>query len=398
MYMLGEVFSKAIPFLLLPYLTRVLGPAGYGELSLYQVIAALLIVALSLSQDGAVARYYYAYGKRAIGLINFTGVLYSSVIYLIICVVSFVTASEILFVCASVSYTQSIISNQLTIRQMQRKVKEYLYIQVFNSLFSAFLTVLLFEIFNASALGRLYIVMLVNLLTIILAVMVVAGGASESFRKVRINRKKIKISLLFILSFGTPLIIHNLSLFSKGQLDRVFVYNLYSEEQLGLYSVGFQIASILAIILMAAQKSLTPYYFEALKKKSLEFCDIRKLLFYIIIVIPLPAILAYMLPSSVYAYVFGDNFVESKVYACIFLLGIAMNAPYFLLANYLFYHGKTVAVSIGTGVSSALHIVLIATLGSSNLKMMAFTLFITNSFTICLIYFFCRRYSQGLQK
>ena len=143
--MLGEVLAKAIPFLLLPYLTRVLGPAGYGELSLYQVIAALLVIALSMSQDGAIARYYYVYGKRAIGLVNVAGILFSSVIFLLVCVVSFITASEVLFVCASVSYTQSIISNQLTMRQMQKKVKEYLCIQVFNTVFSAVFTVFLFE-------------------------------------------------------------------------------------------------------------------------------------------------------------------------------------------------------------------------------------------------------------
>lgn len=386
--MFGEVLSKAIPFLLLPYLTRVLGPAGYGELSLYQVITALLIVALSLSQDGAIARYYYVYGKRAIGLINFTGVLYSSFIFLLVCVVSFITASEVLFVCASVSYTQSIISNQLIMRQMQKKVKEYLYIQVFNTVFSAVFTVFLFETLAPSALGRLYIVILVNLLTITLAIMVVSGGAQQSFEKVRINRKKMKSSLLFILAFGIPLIIHNLSLFSKGQLDRVFVYSLYSEEQLGVYSAGFQIASILTIILMAANKSLIPYYYEALKKKSISFHDIRRWVLYTLLLAPLPAIVAYMLPSSVYAYVLGNDFAESKVYASIFLLGIAMNVPYFILGNYLFYHGKTGAVSISTGLSSALHIGLITTLGASSLNLMACSLFITNFFTMCLVYYF----------
>ena len=32
-YLLGELFAKALPFLLLPYLTRKLGAAGFGELS-----------------------------------------------------------------------------------------------------------------------------------------------------------------------------------------------------------------------------------------------------------------------------------------------------------------------------------------------------------------------------
>ena len=32
-YLLGELAAKALPFLLLPYLTRKFGAAGYGDLS-----------------------------------------------------------------------------------------------------------------------------------------------------------------------------------------------------------------------------------------------------------------------------------------------------------------------------------------------------------------------------
>ena len=34
-YVVGEMTAKAVPFLLLPYLTRVLGTKGFGDLSYY---------------------------------------------------------------------------------------------------------------------------------------------------------------------------------------------------------------------------------------------------------------------------------------------------------------------------------------------------------------------------
>ncbi len=43
-YLFGELFAKALPFLLLPYLTRKLGVAGFGELSFYQTVFSLLVI------------------------------------------------------------------------------------------------------------------------------------------------------------------------------------------------------------------------------------------------------------------------------------------------------------------------------------------------------------------
>ena len=41
-YLLGELAAKALPFLLLPYLTRKFGAAGYGDLSYWQTLLSLL--------------------------------------------------------------------------------------------------------------------------------------------------------------------------------------------------------------------------------------------------------------------------------------------------------------------------------------------------------------------
>ncbi len=49
-YLIGELASKSIPFLLLPYFSRKLGVAGYGELSYYQTFAALFVILSGLAK------------------------------------------------------------------------------------------------------------------------------------------------------------------------------------------------------------------------------------------------------------------------------------------------------------------------------------------------------------
>jgi len=76
-YLLGELAAKALPFLLLPYLTRKFGAAGYGDLSYWQTLLSLLVIVFSLSQDGALTRYFYVYGKRNLPNVLRTGGLYT---------------------------------------------------------------------------------------------------------------------------------------------------------------------------------------------------------------------------------------------------------------------------------------------------------------------------------
>lgn len=76
-YVLGEMTAKAVPFLLLPYLTRVLGTTGFGDLSYYLSLTAFIVIGMSLSQNGALTRYFYVYGRHGLGNIMLAGGLYS---------------------------------------------------------------------------------------------------------------------------------------------------------------------------------------------------------------------------------------------------------------------------------------------------------------------------------
>lgn len=96
-YLIAELSAKCVPFLLLPYLSRKLGLEGFGELSYYQIFLSLFVIIIGLSQDSAVARYFYAYGRRSLNLVVNTGYLYSISIGSVIILFCWIIKSEILF-------------------------------------------------------------------------------------------------------------------------------------------------------------------------------------------------------------------------------------------------------------------------------------------------------------
>lgn len=146
-YLIGELLNKVLPFLLLPYLTRKLGAEGFGELSYYLTILALLSIFIGLSQDGAVTRYFYFYGNKALDLIIKVGYLYNIIFSSICLLIAWVLKSEIIAYITLIATVNSFLSVQLAIRQVQKQPIPYIIIQFLSSVSMVILTICMLEFF-----------------------------------------------------------------------------------------------------------------------------------------------------------------------------------------------------------------------------------------------------------
>mgnify|MGYP003604762472 FL=1 len=144
-YLVGELINKSLPFLLLPYLTRKLGAEGFGELSYYLTILALLGICIGLSQEGAVTRYFYFYGNKAIDLIVRAGYLYNILFSTACLIISWILKSEIIAYITLIATFNSFLSVQLALRQAQKQPIPYIMIQFLSSVSLVVFTVLMLE-------------------------------------------------------------------------------------------------------------------------------------------------------------------------------------------------------------------------------------------------------------
>lgn len=389
-YLIGELINKALPFLLLPYLTRKLGAEGFGELSYYLTILALLSIFIGLSQEGAVTRYFYFYGNKAINLIIRAGYLYNILFSIVCLIVAWVLKSEIIAYITLIATFNSFLSVQLALRQAQKQPIPYIVIQFLSSISMVVLTVIMLEyVAGNQVINRLLALLFSSALVFFITYFFI--NKKFKFKK-DFSLKNYKIALLYLFSFGIPLILHQLSFFMKGQVDRIFIYKLYSTTELGVYSAGVQIASILTIFFMALNKAIVPYYYEGLKNKKLTIDKIKKYTLISFIFISLPAVICYILPNIFFIWFLGSQFSEVQFYTILFLIGYGLTLPYLILVNYLFFYGKNRLIASVTFLTSVVYLVLLVVLSGISIKYIPFSLIFSNLLMVIILWVMIKKY------
>lgn len=388
-YVVGEMTAKAVPFLLLPYLTRVLGTTGFGDLSYYLSLTAFIVIAMSLSQNGALTRYFYVYGRHGLGNILLAGGLYSVGVLLIGTAISWLLHSELLFYCFFTAFLQTLIQNQLALWQCQKRPFSYLTIQLGLALGNLLWTVLIFQFFAGDTTDkvaqRLIAIILAHGVTFVAAL---AWAKYQFIIKFRFTPKRLKLGLGYILTLGLPLLLHGLSYTIKGQLDRVLIHERFSSHELGIYSAGVQVASSLTIVIMAVNSALVPHLYERLKSQRMTVMQLHRLFWLSLMVPVMLTAMAWAMPSSLMAWLLGADFAQSQYYVVMFVLAFSLIIPYLLLVNFLFYHAKSAQISLCSVISTVVYLVALWVLSSVSLAVVPYATIISGVVILPLLYYY----------
>lgn len=389
-YLFGELVSKSIPFLLLPYLSRKLGVEGFGELSYYQTFLALFAIFIGLSQDGAVARYFYRYGKRSLDLVVTTGYAYTITIGALGLIACWVAKSEIMFYLVLSSIFQVFLVVQLSIRQCQKQALPYTLIQLGSAITNAVFTVLMLEIYETALVEkRILAILFGNILIFVFSYLLFLSKYKTTKRA--FNLLQYKKALMFIVAFGFPLLFHIGSGYLKNYADRLLVYEVYGSTLLGLYSMGINIALILSTLITAINKATIPYYFEGIKNRSITKESACKFTLLSFVVVPIPVVLCLLFPSETFSWLLGEGFEGSKYYIAVFLLAKSLSIPYIFLANYLFFYGKTRSIAICSVFSVVVYVISLMILSTFGVEYIPFATVISEIVILFPLYFMVKK-------
>lgn len=355
LYMIGNLFNKAIAFITIPIFTRLLTTSEYGITQTYLSWVSILTLIVGLSLGNSIRSAYVdfrddieGYVSSIFGLSLLSFLLSSTLI--IAGAMRFAEIDMVLVVCCLIqSYCQFVFTT-ITTKYMMKVdyLKKTLLLALPNLIIQI---IAIICIVNIGDFPKYY-----GYIIPYMAVYLAVGGyyvISSFIRgKKLVNLKYWK----YALAFSLPLIFHGLSLVLLSSSDRIMITSLYSSSETGIYSLIYNLSMVAMAVTSSLEGVWVPWFTR--KMMSGEKADINKnIVKYLELALVVMLCLMFVAPEVV-------KFMADKEYWS----GIYMIPPlvfasyemymYTVYVNVEYYYKSTRFIAFNTVVAALTNLVL----------------------------------------
>lgn len=357
-YIVASMLNAAIPFLLLPILTRYLTPAQYGEVAMFQVWVALVGALCGLSVHGAATRKYYDYDNpdQEMGYFVFSClvILFVSSILFFVLLVPFSDwiaktiglSKSWLQIGVLFALSQFLVQLRLGQWQARKQPVQYGVFQVSMSFVNVMLSLVLVVVFSLGVSGRLAgytgAISLFGVGAIVLL-------RWEGLLKVSWRPELIKEAL----RFGVPLIPHILGAFLLLTIDRAVVSAQVGLDAAGYYMVAVQLSMVMGLVLDSVNRAYVPWLYERLKRDRLDEKKLAvKLTYGYGGLLFLIAAVSFVIGGPLLVFIAGSDYEPAAPLIGWLILAKSFHGLYYTVSSYIFYAKRTgviakITISVG---------------------------------------------------
>lgn len=356
-YAAANIASAAVPFLLLPLLTRMLGPVEYGSVVAFALLVTLCQTVAGLNVHAAMGVVWF---QRPHGeLPAFTATALVVALTSTLAVVLMVGTAFTLFpqisdisapwamVAALTAGANVVLQCRLVLWQSQHRALASAALQFGTSALNVGLSLLAVLAFGLGGDGRNAGIAAATLLMAFVAVALFAGA-----RELRWSPSAEQRSML--LRFGAPLIVHSLAGVLIGTADRWSVSLQLDAAALGVYGAGAQLGMVMSILADAFVKAYNPWLYARLRGGTLQ--DGRVAVGAIYAAMPTFVVLAVVVGLALHVgagWLLGPRYQAAADVLPWFMAGGAASGIYMCTSVLFFFHGRTARLASVT-LSSAL--------------------------------------------
>jgi O-antigen/teichoic acid export membrane protein len=371
-YAACNALNAAVPFLLLPLLTRYLSPADFGVLAVFQAIVVLVSPMVMLAANTAVTTAFFQLGSKELG--------------------RYVTSCLVLPVAAALALTCAFAAGgRVPASYLGMPGRLVALVPVFGlvQLVPAVVLALLQATQRPWAYGAFQGLLTVsNLLLSIVFVVIMRGGITgrllgiflsytaytavgliylrrQGYLPMHVSRQYVRDAS----AFGAPLIPHSVGGTLLGLADRFILAHQAGMSSVGVYAVAVQVASVIMLCMTAMNQAWVPFLFSKLKCLTAETPAVLVKYTYVLFAcIGAVFALVELAAPAVIGRLLDARYRGAGRY--LLWLGIAYccNGMYFLVGNYFFYGKKTTILGGLTltcaVVNIGLNLVLVPRLGA----------------------------------
>jgi O-antigen/teichoic acid export membrane protein len=397
-YLFTSAINAAIPFLLLPVLTRYLSPTDYGIVAMFQVLVGIVSAFVGLSVHGAIARQYYErdtfdfsnYITNCLYILLGSSLLVGLALLVLANPINTFTAfpKEWLWAVLVTAATNFFILIVATLWQVRVMPMHYGAYQIALVVFNAGLSIWFVVGLEAGWQGRLWGQLLACVIFAVLGSIILKRGG---FLKWKYQPKYVRHAL----GFGAPLLLHDVGTWAIYMTDRIMIVSMIGLAEAGIYTVAAQVGMVMYLIQDSINRAWVPWFYSQLKKNDFKIkLKIVKITYLYNILILSFAFFFGLIAPWLFSFFVGKDFKAASSYVIWIAVAYAFNGMYKMATNYCFYAQDTrvlpfitfsaAAINIG---ASYLLIKLNGAIGAAQAKVITyFIFFITTWFLASMVY------------
>lgn len=347
LYTFVGFLNAGVGFLILPILTHYLSPADYGIIALMNTYVSILLPVVGLSTASFISVEYY---NKKLEPHQFREIFSSVRAVPLLLILPFV----LLFL-AGYKFLPALLELPLEAYILLLPLALF---ALYQDNFKSFLVISKRTwLFTVTTLGKIFLEIPLSILLIVYAhrqwdgriyawlvtVFVFTLLSLYYYRKWNLLDFTIKKEhMRQAVIFGAPLILHQIGKFVINQSDRLFLAKMISVEEMGIYSVGYQVGMVILIVVTAFTNFFSPFLFERLNRDTEQSkLEILRVSYVFIIGLFLLLGLLTLLTPGFFAYLISDRFAKAAQYVFWIGLSYCFWGIYLIFAGYIYYLKKS---------------------------------------------------------
>lgn len=355
-YTINSFLTRGLGIITVPLFSRVLSQEEYGMVNNFNSWLGILTIIASLNLYASITRAKIDHEEDIDSFISSILVLSTvSVTIIYIFVLLFHTKVESIMEMdiniVSYMFVYIIFSNAFSFIQTKHKAfleyKSFTIISFMTAIVSVILSVILVTFMKEKYFAR---ILGLTIPTMLIGAVMFITTIKKSNRIINIQYWK------YALALSLPLILHVLAGNILSQFDRISIAKIHGFEEVALYGMAYNIASLLSVVWTSFNGSWVPWFYERMRENKID--EIRNTSKYYISTFMYIAILLLAFSPEIMK-IMGPSNYYGGIYAIPpILLGLFFQFIYSLYTNIEFYHKKTMYIPIGTVLSAIINIVL----------------------------------------
>lgn len=381
-YTISTFFNSATPFLLLPLLTRYLSTDEYGVVSMFNATVSMLTPFITMGATTAIQRKIvekdaatkeYVFNCLAVVIVS-------------ACIVSLLVffgcdsivewtgiPSVYLFDLMLLAISTVLVDIASIILQMNSRTKTYAVFQNCGTLLNLAISFITIIGFGMGLRGRIYGLTYSKLVFAVIALFIIKREVGITPKPNKGHAKDI------VFNFGLPMIPTLLKGTILTYTDRIFITNMVSISDTGIYSVGNQFSLPILLLEQAFNLAFVPWLYRKLEEgKGGDKYKIVKMTYLYDVAVLALAVVWSAISGPIIQVISGEDYYGASQYVFWLSLGYALTGMHMMVVNYIYYYKRvrlysivTIAVILSNCVLNYIFINLFGTVGAAIATMIA---------------------------